>query len=121
MTPIIAHPAPEAHPDRDAAARKRADRLAKATTDQMQTARGPRNLRFWSHSRGCLVPPRRGRGRVLASRSKPHVPAGCSRRGHGAFACVRAKLSATPSTLIGHVVGVGDRLSVLSATPLTGA
>jgi hypothetical protein len=38
MTPIIAHPAQEAHPDRDAAARKRADRLAKATTDQMQAA-----------------------------------------------------------------------------------
>jgi hypothetical protein len=38
MTPIIAHPAQEAHPDRDAAARKRADRLARATTDQMQAA-----------------------------------------------------------------------------------
>jgi hypothetical protein len=38
MHPIIAHPAQEAHPDRDAAARKRADRLAKATTDQMQAA-----------------------------------------------------------------------------------
>ena len=38
MSPIIAHPAQEAHPDRDAAARKRADRLAKATTDQMQAA-----------------------------------------------------------------------------------
>jgi hypothetical protein len=38
MIPIIAHPAQEAHPDRDAAARKRADRLAKATTDQMQAA-----------------------------------------------------------------------------------
>jgi hypothetical protein len=38
MLPIIAHPAQEAHPDRDAAARKRADRLAKATTDQMQAA-----------------------------------------------------------------------------------
>jgi hypothetical protein len=32
------HPAQEAHPDRDAAARRRADRLAKATTDQMQAA-----------------------------------------------------------------------------------
>ena len=38
MSTIITHPAREAHPDRDAAARKRADRLAKATTDQMQTA-----------------------------------------------------------------------------------
>jgi hypothetical protein len=38
MSPIIAHPAQEAHPDRDAAARKRADRLAKATTDQLQAA-----------------------------------------------------------------------------------
>ncbi len=34
----MSHPAHEAHPDRDAAARKRADRLAKATTDQMQAA-----------------------------------------------------------------------------------
>src|SRR5580700_921042 len=38
MSTIITHPAREAHPDRDAAARKRADRLAKATTDQMQAA-----------------------------------------------------------------------------------
>src|SRR5580692_11074828 len=38
MSTIIAHPAPEAHPDLDAAARKRADRLAKATTDQIQAA-----------------------------------------------------------------------------------
>jgi hypothetical protein len=38
MPSIIARPAKEAHPDRDAAARKRADRLAKATTDQMQAA-----------------------------------------------------------------------------------
>jgi hypothetical protein len=38
MTTIITHPAQEAHPDRDAAARKRADLLAKATTDQMQAA-----------------------------------------------------------------------------------
>jgi len=38
MFTIITHPAQEAHPDRDAAARKRADRLAKATTDQMQAA-----------------------------------------------------------------------------------
>jgi hypothetical protein len=38
MSPIIAHPVQEAHPDRDAAARKRADRLAKATADQMQAA-----------------------------------------------------------------------------------
>ena len=38
MSTIIAHPSPEAHPDRDAAARIRAERLAKATTDQMQGA-----------------------------------------------------------------------------------
>jgi hypothetical protein len=38
MSTIIAHPALEAHPDLDAAARKRADRLAKATTDQLQAA-----------------------------------------------------------------------------------
>jgi hypothetical protein len=38
LSTIIAHPTQEAHPDRDAAARKRADRLAKATTDQMQAA-----------------------------------------------------------------------------------
>ena len=38
MDTIIMHPAQEAHPDRDAAARKRADRLAKATTEQMQAA-----------------------------------------------------------------------------------
>ena len=38
MSTIITHPAPEAHPDRDAAARKRADRLAKAATDRMQAA-----------------------------------------------------------------------------------
>jgi hypothetical protein len=38
MSTIITHPAQEAHPDRDAAARKRADRLAKTTTDQMQAA-----------------------------------------------------------------------------------
>jgi hypothetical protein len=38
VSTIIAHPAQEAHPDRDAAARKRADRLAKATTDEMQAA-----------------------------------------------------------------------------------
>jgi len=38
VSTIITHPAREAHPDRDAAARKRADRLAKATTDQMQAA-----------------------------------------------------------------------------------
>jgi hypothetical protein len=35
---IITQPAQEAHPDRDAAARERADRLARATTDQMQVA-----------------------------------------------------------------------------------
>jgi hypothetical protein len=38
MSTIITHPAREAHPDLDAAARKRADRLAKATTDQLQAA-----------------------------------------------------------------------------------
>jgi hypothetical protein len=38
VSTIFTHPAQEAHPDRDAAARKRADRLAKATTDQMQAA-----------------------------------------------------------------------------------
>jgi hypothetical protein len=38
MSTIIAHPSPEAHPDRDADARHRAARLAKATTDQMQAA-----------------------------------------------------------------------------------
>jgi hypothetical protein len=38
MPTIITHPAQEAHPDRDAAARKRADRLAKATIDEMQAA-----------------------------------------------------------------------------------
>jgi hypothetical protein len=38
MHNIIAQPAQEAHPDLDAAARLRADRLAKATTDQIQAA-----------------------------------------------------------------------------------
>jgi hypothetical protein len=38
MFTIITQPAPEAHPDLDAAARHRADRLAKATTDQLQAA-----------------------------------------------------------------------------------
>jgi hypothetical protein len=38
MSTIITQPAREAHPDLDAAARKRADRLAKATTDQLQAA-----------------------------------------------------------------------------------
>lgn len=38
MDPIIAHPAQPAHATLDAAARDRADRLAKATADQMQTA-----------------------------------------------------------------------------------
>ena len=38
MHTIITQPAREAHPDLDAAARKRADRLAKATTDQLQAA-----------------------------------------------------------------------------------
>src|ERR1700722_19705757 len=38
MHTIITHPAREAHPDLDAAARHRANRLAKATTDQIQAA-----------------------------------------------------------------------------------
>ena len=38
MSTIITHPAREAHPDLDAAARHRAARLAKATTDQIQAA-----------------------------------------------------------------------------------
>jgi hypothetical protein len=50
MSTIIAHPAPEAHPDRDAAARKRADRLAKATTYAPVRAHGEAG---WT---GRLVP-----------------------------------------------------------------
>jgi hypothetical protein len=38
MSTIITQPAREAHPRVEAAARKRADRLAKATTDQFQAA-----------------------------------------------------------------------------------
>ena len=38
LSTTMTHLAQEAHPDRDAAARKRADRLAKATTDEMQAA-----------------------------------------------------------------------------------
>ena len=38
MHTIIAQPGQDAHPDPDAAARQRADRLAKATTDQMEMA-----------------------------------------------------------------------------------
>jgi hypothetical protein len=38
MSTIITHPAREAHPRLDAAARNRADRLAKATSDQIQAA-----------------------------------------------------------------------------------
>ena len=38
MSTIITHPAREAHPRLDAAARNRADRLAKATPEQMQAA-----------------------------------------------------------------------------------
>jgi hypothetical protein len=38
MHTIITQPAREAHPRLDAAARRRADRLAKATTDQLQAA-----------------------------------------------------------------------------------
>ena len=35
---IIAQPGQDAHPDPDAAARQRGDRLAKATADQMEAA-----------------------------------------------------------------------------------
>jgi hypothetical protein len=38
MQPIIIQPAQNAHANLDAVARQRADRLAKATVDQMQTA-----------------------------------------------------------------------------------
>ena len=38
MSSMIAYPAPAAHPDLDATARRRADRLARATSEQMQTA-----------------------------------------------------------------------------------
>jgi hypothetical protein len=38
MSTIITQPTQEAHPGLDAAARKRADRLAKATNDQIQAA-----------------------------------------------------------------------------------
>jgi hypothetical protein len=38
MPTIITHPAQEAHPDLDAAARHRANRLAKATTNQIEAA-----------------------------------------------------------------------------------
>ena len=38
MSTIFTHPAREAHPRLEAAARKRADRLAKATDDQVQAA-----------------------------------------------------------------------------------
>ena len=38
MSTIITHPTRKAHPDLDAAARHRAARLAKATTDQLQAA-----------------------------------------------------------------------------------
>jgi hypothetical protein len=38
MSTIITHPVREAHPRLDAAARHRADRLAKATSDQIQAA-----------------------------------------------------------------------------------
>jgi hypothetical protein len=38
MHTIIAQSGPGTHPDPDAAARQRADRLAKATTDQMESA-----------------------------------------------------------------------------------
>jgi hypothetical protein len=38
MSTMITHPAREAHPRLEAAARKRADRLAKATNDQIQAA-----------------------------------------------------------------------------------
>jgi hypothetical protein len=38
MHTIFTYPAREAHPDLDAAARHRADRLAKATTERIQAA-----------------------------------------------------------------------------------
>jgi len=38
MSPIITHPAQNAHPHPDAAARRRADRLAKASNDQIEAA-----------------------------------------------------------------------------------
>jgi hypothetical protein len=38
MKTIIAQPGQDAHPDPDAAARQRADRLARATADQMEVA-----------------------------------------------------------------------------------
>jgi hypothetical protein len=38
MHAIIAQPGPDMHPDPDAAAQQRADRLARATTEQMETA-----------------------------------------------------------------------------------
>lgn len=38
MSSMIAYPAPAAHPDPDAAARRRADRLARATSEEMRTA-----------------------------------------------------------------------------------
>jgi hypothetical protein len=38
MSTIMNHAAREAHPDLDTAARKRADRLGKVTSDQMQAA-----------------------------------------------------------------------------------
>jgi len=38
MHTIIAQPGPDAHPDPDAAARERADRLARATAEQMEMA-----------------------------------------------------------------------------------
>jgi hypothetical protein len=38
MPIIIAQPGPHAHPNPDAAARQRRDRLAKATADQMESA-----------------------------------------------------------------------------------
>ena len=38
MQTIIAQPGQDAHPDPDQAARHRADRLARATTDEMETA-----------------------------------------------------------------------------------
>jgi hypothetical protein len=38
METIIAQPGRDAHPDPDSAARQRADRLARATSDQMEAA-----------------------------------------------------------------------------------
>jgi hypothetical protein len=43
MHTIFAQPGPGAHPDPDAAARQRADRLAGATVDQVEAAHAARS------------------------------------------------------------------------------